>query len=118
MVPAVAFARTISAYNNYGNTQSVSRNTYDRYQVVRFGGGGFMRVVGGVRHSFTIKKLDGTARKMTFEERVKGKLTQFDVTFDNNGLGTLFIGTTSYPFRVDVKHKSISVSYGYTASSI
>jgi hypothetical protein len=117
-MPAAAFARTISAYNNYGNTQSVSRNTYDRYQVVRVGGNSFTRTVDGVRHVFNVNKMDGMSRKITFEERIKGKMIVINTTFDKNNLGTLLVGKSQYPFRVDVKHKSISVSYGYAASSI
>jgi len=118
MVPAVAFARTISAYNNYGNTQSVSRNTYDRYQVVRAGNNGFTRTVDGVRHNFSVKAIDGGKRKVTFEERTKGKVILTDVTFDNNNLGTLVIGIRSYSFQVDMKHKSISIGYGLAVSTI
>ncbi len=120
LVPAAAFARTVGAYNYYGNTQSVSHNTntYDRYQVVRAGSNGFTRTVDGVRHNFSVKAIDGSKRKVTFEERTKGKVILTDVTFDNNNLGTLVIGIRSYSFQVDMKHKSISIGYGLAVSTI
>jgi hypothetical protein len=118
LAPAAAFARTIGAYNYYGNTQSVSHNTYDRYQVVRVGSNGFTRTVDAVRHNLSVRAIDGTKRKITFEEHTKGQIIKTDVPFDNNNLGTLTIGTRSYPFQVDMKHKSISIGYGLAVSTI
>ncbi len=118
LAPAAAFARTVSAYNNYYASASSVSHAYNKYQVVRVGSNGFTRSVDGVRYSFNVKTIDGTKRKVTFEGRAKGKIVQTEATFDNNNLGTLVIGTRSYPFQVDMKHKSISISYGVTLSTI
>ncbi len=108
----VVVARTVPAYGNYyGQGESVVRS-YNRYQIVRVNGNSFTRTIDGVRHALSISGIDRQMRKVIFEDRFKGQKQKIEVQFDTNNLGTLVVAGKSFPFQVDVKRKSVSISYG------
>jgi len=105
----VAYARTFPAYGPLG--QSVMRPA-PQGQTVRVGGT-FTRQVAGVRYIFTLLKIDTTARKLTLEQRAKGKKTTLMVPYDTNNMALLVAREKQISLTVDPKRGAIRIGYGY-----
>jgi len=105
----VAYARTFPAYGPLG--QSVMRPAAQA-QTVRIGGT-FTRQVAGVRYVFTLMKIDTTARKLTLDQRAKGKKITLVVPYDTNNMALLMVREKQFSLTVDTKRGAIRIGYGY-----
>jgi len=104
----VAYAKSVPAFGH--TTPSVAKNV--RVQTLKIGGT-FTRDVVGVRHIFTLRQVDIVGRKITFDDRYKGKVDKIVVPYDTNNKGMLTVNGKVFIFTVDPKRVAIIVAYGY-----